>query len=361
MPKTTISLDLHGQRYHLPVHSQIKPTHTFRYRPEIEPEKIFVMGTFNNWHRSATPMHDNDGDGVYEVTLALDAGRYQYEFVVDGREIFDPSNPVKVPNGFGYFNSIAEVPPRHPHKALLHRMGAEKSDGTLSLKFAYEREAQPGPLENAHVVALLGNRQISTENIKIEHNSIEISLDLQEISPDAVLRLAVTQNGQTTPIQHIFLGTQLDAGDASWHDAVMYSIMIDRFFDGDSSNNQPVAHPELAQKANYHGGDLEGVLAKLEAGYFDSLGVNVLWLSPVNQNTVKAHPEWPPPHRYFTGYHGYWPVHHQRVDARYGDMALLKKLVQAAHRRSIKIILDFIANHVHEDHPFFQQHRDWFG
>ena len=91
----TLAFDLDGQRYHIPVHSQIKPTYTFRFQPETKPGKISVMGTFNSWNRSDTPMHDEDGDGVYEVTLALDAGRYQYEFVVDSREIYDPANPLR--------------------------------------------------------------------------------------------------------------------------------------------------------------------------------------------------------------------------------------------------------------------------
>lgn len=359
-----LAFDLDGQRYHIPVHSQIKPTYTFRFQPETKPGKISVMGTFNSWNRSDTPMHDEDGDGVYEVTLALDAGRYQYEFVVDSREIYDPANPVKVPNGFGYFNSIAEVPPRHAGQTFLRRMGAEKSNGVLTLKFAYERDGQAEKLDKTQITALLDNRKIPAQSMTISKNQIEVSLDLYQITAEDVLRIAVTENGQSTPIQNVFLANQLDAtphNHTDWHNAVMYSIMIDRFADGDANNNRPVSSQKLSQKANYQGGDLQGILTKIQSGYFDSLGVNTLWLSPVNQNTDKAYPEWPPPHRYFSGYHGYWPIHHQRVDSRYGDMALLKKVVQEAHARDIKIILDFIANHVHEDHPFFRQHRDWFG
>ena len=66
----------------------------------------------------------------------------------------------------------------------------------------------------------------------------------------------------------------------NWNDAIIYSIMIDRFYDGDTSNSQPVVQDSLAAKANYMGGDLQGILSKLQQGYFDSLGVNVLWLSP---------------------------------------------------------------------------------
>ena len=84
--------------------------------------------------------------------------------------------------------------------------------------------------------------------------------------------------------------------------------MIDRFNDGDTTNTNPVVHPELSIKANYQGGDLQGIIDKLEEGYFDSLGVNTFWVSPIVDNTNIAYQEFPPPHRYFTGYHGYWPV-----------------------------------------------------
>jgi glycosidase len=86
----------------------------------------------------------------------------------------------------------------------------------------------------------------------------------------------------------------------------------------------------VAARANYHGGDLQGILEKLEEGYFERLGVNALWLSPVIENTDRAHQEYPPPHRFYTGYHGYWPTHPRRVEERFGDMELLQRLVREA-------------------------------
>ncbi len=62
-----------------------------------------------------------------------------------------------------------------------------------------------------------------------------------------------------------------------WRDGIMYFVFVDRFADGDLSNNDPV--PDVRARANYHGGDLAGVLEKIEEGYFTDLGVNVLWLT----------------------------------------------------------------------------------
>jgi len=120
-------------------------------------------------------------------------------------------------------------------------------------------------------------------------------------------------------------------------------------------------HPKLSFKANYQGGDVQGIIDKLEVGYFDSLGVNTFWISPVVDNTNNAYEEYPLPHRYFTGYHGYWPISATRVEEHFGDMQLLKKFVGKAHKHGMKVLLDYVSNHVHEEHPFWNENREWFG
>jgi cyclomaltodextrinase len=137
--------------------------------------------------------------------------------------------------------------------------------------------------------------------------------------------------------------------------------MIDRFKNGDANNDNPVKNPELADQANFNGGDFAGIIQCIKNDYFDSLGINTLWISPVNKTTNKAFKEWPEPHRYFSGYHGYWPVSSDETEPRFGSMQELQDLVILAHKHDIKVLMDFISNHVHEEHPYFQNHRDWFG
>ncbi|MFQ5772874.1 MAG: alpha-amylase family glycosyl hydrolase, partial [bacterium] len=363
---TLLEFKLKGEKYHIPIFSRIKQKHVFKFQPQSKPEnRMNIMGTFNDWNRNSLPMQDEDGDGKYEIVLELDPGQYLYQFVVDQAEIWDPENPLKVDNGFGSFNSVVFIPPRHKEKTFLHVMGYETSPEKTILKFLYEKENQTEPLTEEHVFGLIDNLQLQKEQLKIFGNRIEVILHSENLAGTKTLRLLVTQNGQVTNMQSVQLhngkppGPQHDI--VTWHDAIIYAIMIDRFFDGDSSNSHPVIHDSLAPKVNYMGGDLQGIIDKLAEGYFDSLGVNTLWLSPVNQNTNEAFKEWPPPHRYVSAYHGYWPTHPEKVEERFGDLNLLKKLVKYAHERGIKILLDFIANHVHQDHPFFQEHRDWFG
>lgn len=363
---TTVDFEFDSATYYMLILSKIKQQQGFQYHPEAPPrERMNIMGAFNDWNRNSLPMQDEDGDGVYEIVLELDPGQYLYQFVVDEKEIFDPNNPNKVDNGFGGYNSVVQVPPRHQNRVYLHVLDREETAEGVRLRFYYESENQSKPITADDVIALAGNLRLDEGSLEIADNKIALNLLSNSLAGEKVVRLAVVQDGQASNLQTLRLVDGLPAGQAEhgarWHDAVIYSLMVDRFYDGDSSNNHPVVHDSLADKVNYMGGDIQGIIAKLESGYFDSLGVNTLWLSPVYDNTEEALREWPAPHRFFSGYHGYWPVHHQRVEARFGNIKLLKKLVDAAHAHGMRVLLDFIANHVHQEHPFYQEHRDWFG
>ncbi len=356
-----------GREHVLPVYSNIKSRHVFKYQPTEYPRQgVFLMGSFNDWNRTSLPMTDKDGDGSYTIELALEPGQYYYQLVLDRvNGVPDPGNAEKVDNGFGGFNSMVSIPPRHTDKTFLHHFGYEDQEDAVVLKFRYERANQPAPLRSEDVAGILSNTTIPNRRIKLNGNEIALSIPKSANRGETTVRTIVTQSGHSSNLQTVRLenGKPIgdDTGEFRWHDAIMYSLMVDRFYDGDRSNSQPVQHDSLSPSVNYQGGDLQGILQKLEEGYFDSLGVNVLWISPVNDNTDGAFKEWPPPHRFFAAYHGYWPVHHQRVEERFGNPQLLKTLVAKAHARGIKVLLDFIAHHVHVDHPFYKEHPDWFG
>lgn len=130
-----------------------------------------------------------------------------------------------------------------------------------------------------------------------------------------------------------------------WHDAVFYHILIDRFRRG---GNAPLQGDP--SKPVFCGGNLIGVTESL--GYLRNLGITALWLSPINGTAA---------------YHGYHITDYEDVDHRFGGMRAFEALIQAV-KPDIRIILDWVPNHVHRTHPFFQQafaskrsrYRDWF-
>jgi len=343
----------------LPVIVKQKNLVAFTYKPKKAPGEVFVMGNFNDWNRRSHPMTDEDGDGIFTRDIWLDDGVYEYQFVIDKAEIFDPENPEKTDNGFGYFNSVLRVKaPLADYAANLYILPGLKVD-TLTLAVDCL-----GEINDIHCFVMYDNLVCPPESFQLQNRQLRIFLkSLGEQTGMHVLRAAAQYKNQPGNVVTIYLknGQPLGNNVFIWNDACLYALMTDRFKNGDKANDRRVADQRLAAQANFQGGDFRGIRQKIEAGYFDSLGVNTIWISPVNQTTDSAYQEWPEPHNYFSGYHGYWPTDAKHTDPRFGSIDELKKLVDVAHRHHIKILLDYVSNHVHAEHPFFKEHRDWFG
>lgn len=140
---------------------------------------------------------------------------------------------------------------------------------------------------------------------------------------------------------------------------IMYQIFVDRFCNGDISNDRPLNSPEVLPKVDYMGGDLQGITLKIQSGFFKDLGVNTLWLSPISQNPYDAWGQINDPVTRFSGYHGYWPVYITQIDDRFGTDAQFNTLLRAAHGNNENVILDYVANHMHINSPTLKAHPDW--
>ncbi len=136
-------------------------------------------------------------------------------------------------------------------------------------------------------------------------------------------------------------------------DDVIYLIMPDRFANGDTSNDDPAISRGLFGRSNshfYHGGDLQGIIDHLP--YLKDLGVTALWLTPIydNSNHLGSDPFHSANHT--SDYHGYGAVDYYAVEEHFGNLPLLRTLVDDAHRAGIKVIEDQVANHVGPAHPW---------
>jgi glycosidase len=142
-----------------------------------------------------------------------------------------------------------------------------------------------------------------------------------------------------------------------WRNAVMYFAVVDRFVDGNAANNG-AAVASVASSANYQGGDFAGLRQKIESGYFTDIGVNALWVSVPMDNAVGA--GLGADGHLYSAYAGYWPRNLDTTESRFGTMMELKAMVDAAHARGIRIVLDYTMNHVHQESPVYAAHPDWF-
>jgi len=141
-----------------------------------------------------------------------------------------------------------------------------------------------------------------------------------------------------------------------WRDGIIYFVMLDRFKDGDPSNDSTVQGAEFP--GQYQGGDLAGVTQEITAGYFDQLGINTIWITSPLENTWLAEPG--SDGHVYSGYHGYWPKDETLVDSHFGSEADLKTMVDTAHAHGINILLDYVMNHVTTDAPVYEQNPGWF-
>ena len=366
---TLLEFTLNGSTRHIPVimnaGARSQQTHKFVFRSDSVVRSVAVTGSFNNWNKVRNQLKDVNGKGTYELEVPLDPGSYIYKFVVDGKEVLDASNPEKTPTGFDDFNSVLRIADSDSAKVFLHIGGRKESGANVLFSFIYENSIQPHPLAATDIMALLNNKKIAATNIQVTGNGLTLLVRKSELKGETTLRVLVTQGGRNTNLQQIQLVDGIPAGknasSSSWDNGIIYSILIDRFSDGDKSNDKPVVHDSILVQANYQGGDLKGIVNKLDEGYFDSLGVNILWISPVYDNPDVAFREYPPPHRWYSGYHGYWPISATQVEEKFGTMSELKQLIAKAHEHGMRVLLDFVAHHVHIDHPYFKQHPDWFG
>jgi glycosidase len=164
-------------------------------------------------------------------------------------------------------------------------------------------------------------------------------------------------NDLSIPILQGKVQLQIDRTD--FQNMIMYFALVDRFNNGNKTNDAPIKDKDIANAANYQGGDLAGITAKIKDGYFDRLGINTIWVSPIVQNPEIGYVEYPEPHRKYSGYHGYWPISSTKIDHRFGTDAEMKELVKEAHMRGMRVLIDFVSNHIHEEHPIYKNHKDW--
>ena len=129
-------------------------------------------------------------------------------------------------------------------------------------------------------------------------------------------------------------------------DENFYFVMADRFENGDTANDTggyPVGQPLVSgfdptKKGFYNGGDLKGLLGKLD--YIQNLGTDSIWLTPSFTNKPVQLEDGPS-----AGYHGYWVTDFTQIDPHLGTNADLQALVDAAHARGMKVYFDIITNH----------------
>jgi glycosidase len=348
---------------------------------------IAVPGTFNDWSVTATPMTRQPG-GSWRASIRRVAGEQQYKFHINGAWIGDmcrdstwgdPASDYRVHdaanrcaddgnNGrnavadFGSAPVAAGTGPRHDPTSSAD---VSVAGGRLSIRF----RASTGQVRGAHLVA-------AGDTIVMER---QLAFLRQEVwratAPEATPSYTIDVE---TATGRVSLGPFRPPADpfraVPWvSGAVGYQIFPDRFQNGDRANDSlalstdeyrflhrdpPVLSPwngpvtERHCCHQYFGGDLLGVLQRLD--HLSSLGVTLIYLNPI----VSA-----------GSAHGYDTWDYLALEPSIGDESLLRRLLREARARGMRVMWDFVPNHVGIGHPAFRDavsrgtaspHWSWF-
>ncbi|MCX6183936.1 MAG: alpha-amylase family glycosyl hydrolase [Flavobacterium sp.] len=129
----------------------------------------------------------------------------------------------------------------------------------------------------------------------------------------------------------------------SWEAATVYFLLTDRFQNGNTANDHNYHRTKPTGKLRgFEGGDLRGVIQKIDEGYFDALGINAIWMTPVVEQIHDGVDEGT---GFSYGFHGYWTRDWTALDPNFGTAADLKELVDKAHAHGIRVLLDAVVNH----------------
>ena len=334
---------------------------TFRFVPPngTAPKTVGLAGEWNSFANPGTPMTGPDKDGAFTASVPLAPGLVAYKVLVDGNYQLDEGARFrKYVNGIE--NSAIDVTDCYlPTLALVKQSLTRQTTGTYAVTVAFRPGWAQTGVDAATVKATLRKDGKDTAvTPKVDATKNEIAVDASSLADGKYTLLVEAKDRVGRAAAPLRLVFWVEAQAYDWRDAVIYMAVTDRFKNGDPTNDVAPA-PNVDARANFKNGDLEGVRQVIASGALDELGVRALWLTPFQTNPTGAYPSDDGVHS-VTGYHGYWPIKAREVDPRLGGEAALKKLVAEAHAHGIRVLMDFVVNHVHDQHEYFKAHPEWF-
>lgn len=305
------------------------------------------------------PMTYNAENKRFEYNYnELKSGRTLYRYKVGEKYILDKYNDKKEKKDGNDYSYIE-----------YYKLNASIQAEVMNASFNYN--------EN-NVVKFTVNQDENEKKLEVASASIDVSSlggssalaivpDLQAVTISATtdttlgkktLPIVVTDqygNEYTTSVQvEVAARNKKNADDFDWDESVIYFMVTDRFFDGNESNNT-ASGAKTYGKDNaglYHGGDFAGITQKLD--YLEDLGINTIWITPIVENipgvTVTDTGKEDVP--YNAAYHGYWASDFTKLNPTLGTEEEFQTLIDQAHSRGIRIMVDIVVNHAGYDTDF---------
>lgn len=216
-------------------------------------------------------------------------------------------------------------------------------------------------LENSEVTIqkLNGKKAVASDGLVVtgQHNAespnyLFINVDVREAG---TYRITLTKNKKKASWDYVIAERQ---EGSKWRQSftsadVIYLIMPDRFVDGNEANNSTANTREKADKNNINGrfgGDIAGIVSQLD--HIQSIGATTIWPTPL---LLDDEANW--------SYHGYACSDYYHIDPRYGSNEEYKAMVETAHQKGLKIVMDMVPNHCGAAHWWMQglPYKNWIN
>lgn len=334
----------------------------FYYRDDdaLIDDKLADMKVSVDINGTEYEMTYNAGNKRFEYNYnKLESGRTYYRYKVGDEYILDKYNDKQEQKGGNDYSYIE-----------YYKLNATIQAEVMNASFNYN--------ENNVVKFTVNQDENDTKTMEVASASIDVSSlggsstlaivpDLQAVTISATtdtslgkktLPIVVTDqygNEYSTSVQvEVTARTKKNAKDFDWDESVIYFMVTDRFFDGNESNNT-ASGAQTYGKDNaglYHGGDFAGITQKLD--YLEDLGINTIWITPIVENipgvTVTDTGKEDVP--YNAAYHGYWASDFTKLNPTLGTEEEFQTLIDQAHNRGIRIMVDIVVNHAGYDTDF---------
>lgn len=334
----------------------------FYYRDDnaLIDDKLADMKVSVDINGTEYEMTYNAGNKRFEYNYnKLESGRTYYRYKVGDEYILDKYNDKQEQKGGNDYSYIE-----------YYKLNATIQAEVMNALFNYN--------ENNVVKFTVNQDENDTKKMEVASASIDVSSlggssalaivpDLQAVTISATtdttlgkktLPIVVTDqygNEYSTSVQvEVTARTKKNAKDFDWDESVIYFMVTDRFFDGNESNNT-ASGAQTYGKDNaglYHGGDFAGITQKLD--YLEDLGINTIWITPIVENipgvTVTDTGKEDVP--YNAAYHGYWASDFTKLNPTLGTKEEFQTLIDQAHNRGIRIMVDIVVNHAGYDTDF---------
>ncbi|WP_286150810.1 glycoside hydrolase family 13 protein [Bacteroides acidifaciens] len=224
-------------------------------------------------------------------------------------------------------------------------------------------------MNNPELQVLLYGEQISSADVSISSDDIVLQEVVKQDNPNYLLlylntaeaapqtfNICLKQGKKQTVIPYELKQRRADAAQIEGFNSsdVLYLIMPDRFANGDASNDVIPGMLEDRVDRNdsfaRHGGDFKGIEQHLD--YIADLGVTSVWLNPIQENDMQG-----------GSYHGYAITDYYQADRRFGSNEEFRTLVEQAHSKGLKIVMDMIFNHCGSENYLFKDmpSKEWFN